>query len=324
MVPSLSSRGFDIRQDGLSEVAAWLPAVQDQLTDSLLVSAYDLHYGLLPDVHDFLTGNHWQTLYATPEVLIVDSGGYELGTSWDGSEVRRGERQPNAFSRTAYVAVVERLPTDQNIVLVTWDHVATASDRLSYKEQIEAASVLKRDNPRVLIDCLVKPQEGELYVNVDALAPEMNGLRSVDFIGLTEKELGDTLFDRALTLARLRAALDSRDISAPIHVFGALDPLFMRLYFDCGAEIFDGLTWLRYGLAGGRSVYREVSSLLDGDVHYSEPIRRARQQAEYLRGLRALQNELRSSLESKPAQGGVPVSAETVSTVIQNVLSKFA
>ncbi|MFE2359107.1 hypothetical protein [Streptomyces parvulus] len=308
----------------MSEVAAWLPAIQDQLTDSLLVSAYDLHHNLLPEVRDFLTGNHWRTIYATPEVLIVDSGGYELGTSWDGSEVRRGERIPDAFSRSDYDAIVGRLPTDQNIVLVTWDHAAMESDRLSYREQIDAAVRLKNENSRILIDCLIKPQEGEAYVNVDALAPELNGLRGVDLIGFTEKELGDSLFDRALTLARLREALDSLDIGTPIHVFGVLDPLFVRLYFDCGAEVFDGLTWLRYGMVNGCSVYREAGSLLGGDVYYSEPIRRARQQVEYLRGLRALRQELRSSLKSNPVSDSVPVNLETVDAVVQRLLNKIS
>ena len=52
--------------------------------------------------------------------------------------------------------------------------------------------------------------------------------------------------ERILNIAKLRYALDDAGIDAPIHVFGALDPVSSGAYFIAGAEIFDGLTWLRY------------------------------------------------------------------------------
>jgi hypothetical protein len=59
-----------------------------------------------------------------------------------------------------------------------------------------------------------------------------------------------------LTLAKLRMALDQLGIGAPIQVFGALDPISSPLYFLAGAEIFDGLTWLRFAYCGGFCVYQ--------------------------------------------------------------------
>jgi hypothetical protein len=34
--------------------------------------------------------------------------------------------------------------------------------------------------------------------------------------------------------------LDEAGVKSPIHVFGALDPLTVCLYFVAGAEVFDG------------------------------------------------------------------------------------
>ncbi len=58
-------------------------------------------------------------------------------------------------------------------------------------------------------------------------------------------------------IAAIRLALDDVEVSAPIHVFGSLDPLTTLLYFLSGAEIFDGLTWLRFGFDTGVAIYSQ-------------------------------------------------------------------
>jgi len=63
------------------------------------------------------------------------------------------------------------------------------------------------------------------------------------------------MLDRMETIARLRRGLDAAGVSAPIQVFGALDPLSSALYCLAGAEIFDGLTWLRFAYKDGQCVY---------------------------------------------------------------------
>jgi hypothetical protein len=54
-----------------------------------------------------------------------------------------------------------------------------------------------------------------------------------------------------------RRAMDAAEVKAPIHIFGSLDPLTTILYFVSGAEIFDGLTWLRFGYHEGRTMYHQ-------------------------------------------------------------------
>ena len=52
-----------------------------------------------------------------------------------------------------------------------------------------------------------------------------------------EKELGDSALVRMERIARLRRALDDAEVKAPVHVFGALDPILSCMYFLAGAEI---------------------------------------------------------------------------------------
>jgi hypothetical protein len=74
---------------------------------------------------------------------------------------------------------------------------------------------------------------------------------------MTEKELGDSLLTRLVNTAKLRCALDARRSKQLIHIFGSLDPIACPLFFIAGADIFDGLTWLRYGYHEDIAMYRQ-------------------------------------------------------------------
>jgi hypothetical protein len=90
---------------------------------------------------------------------------------------------------------------------------------------------------------------------MDNVHAQAKTLALFDVIGLTEKELGKTILERMKNIAELRLELDKLKIKAPIHVFGSLDPISSPLYFLAGAEIFDGLTWIRFGYHEGSAAY---------------------------------------------------------------------
>ena len=50
--------------------------------------------------------------------------------------------------------------------------------------------------------------------------------RGFDVVGVTERELGDSIFDRLVALRTLRSILDSARVNSPIHVFGGLESDF--------------------------------------------------------------------------------------------------
>ena len=91
---------------------------------------------------------------------------------------------------------------------------------------------------------------------------KVTDLRGFAVVGLTEKELGDSVFDAMVKIARLRTQRDAAEIGIPIHIFGSLDALTSVLYFLAGAEIFDGLTWLRFGYQDGRTLYSQNYGVL--------------------------------------------------------------
>lgn len=93
----------------------------------------------------------------------------------------------------------------------------------------------------------------------------MHEFRHFDAIGFTEKELGYSIFERMKAIARIRTELDKTNISIPIHIFGSLDTVSTPLYFLSGADIFDGLTWLRYSYTEAGALYlRNASALSHG------------------------------------------------------------
>jgi hypothetical protein len=90
----------------------------------------------------------------------------------------------------------------------------------------------------------------------------VRGLADFDVIGVTEKEVGNAILDRMKNIAKLRRALDKAGLETPIHVFGSLDTVTTPMYFLAGADIFDGLTWLRFAFHEGQTIYKQNYSAL--------------------------------------------------------------
>ena len=144
--------------------------------------------------------------------------------------------------------------------------VAVNYDRPSddVAEQIEAAASLcpGRELGREL---LLKPGERVSIAGlINQLSRHAQALARIDVVGVTEKEAGETLIDQLRIIASLRRQLDLVGFeNMPIHIFGGLDPIRTQLYFLAGADIFDGLTWLRYGFETGRAVYIKAFASLE-------------------------------------------------------------
>ncbi len=68
-------------------------------------------------------------------------------------------------------------------------------------------------------------------------------------------------------IARLRMALTAAGLDMPIHVFGSLDTITSPMYFLAGADIFDGLTWLRFAFYKGYTMYKHNFGAIDLGTH---------------------------------------------------------
>ena len=259
------------------------------IDEALLVSAYDIHHRLITDADKFRKGFR-ASAYASPRLLIIDSGWYEKSVGPSSGQWYHEVGDALPFARDDYVAVVDSLDKSVRAVLVSWDD----SGESSYLEQIAAAQDFFGVRPRFASTVLLKPERSRLHHDFSDLSDaDARRLRAFDVVGVTEKDLGDKILSRLTTLALLRDRLDAAGVDAPIHVFGGLDPLFTPLYFTAGAEIFDGLSWLRYAFRDGLTVYRDVAPLLDGSFEKRLPVAIARVQLDNLDALVELSRELK-------------------------------
>jgi hypothetical protein len=291
LVPSVSSKGFPVT-DGLSEAGAVLPIVINDLGETLLISAYDVHHGFLPD-HELLSRDERaETMYDVPSLLVLDSGGYELSDEFDSGERNQVPHVVRSFGRPEFDLVVRRLSHERDLLVVTYDE--PDFHRRSYREQREDAQAFADQNPKLKIDFILRPPAGDAYIDSSKLTQEAEALARFNVIGVTEKELGDTVLDRVLCLARLRRLLDSSGgATVPMHVFGALDPVLTPAYFMAGAEMFDGLSWLRYAYRDEMAVHPDELAVLTGSLETHRVLRDAERYLSNLRQLSRLGERLR-------------------------------
>lgn len=252
LVPSFSSKGSGRRRrrnaDGthgtVFEVEEVLGAASEFLTDSMLISAYDVHHGRIPRPERAVT-----------EITILDSGGYETSDAQDLSTAFVHPVNPEPWDLARYASVLGVWPAHIPAMFVSYDNSA---ERLPLQAQIDVARSLFARFPGHLRTFLLKPEtEDQQYLPIPEVISHAHQFSSFDVLGATEKELGSSFLKRMENIAKLRVALDEAGVQAPLHVFGGLDPISVPLYFFAGAEIFDGLTWLRYGYDGGCALYSQ-------------------------------------------------------------------
>ena len=230
------------------------------IDEVLLVSAYDIHYELLTDSKSFSRGFKFSR-YAHQKFLMIDSGWYEKMANKSGGLFIDEQEQPLPWEVIDYKKTIDALDPNVKAVVVSFDSTEP------YPKQIAKAQDFAGSHPQFAFTILLKPPKPSRFHKFEKLSQEdASNLRVFDIIGVTEKELGDSILTRLVTLARFRSFLDEAEVSAPIHVFGGLDILYTPLLFAAGAEIFDGVGWLRYAYREGLPVHREAGALLDNPV----------------------------------------------------------
>jgi hypothetical protein len=162
-----------------------------------------------------------------------------------------------------YIEELRKLPDGESLIVANADW---STRKQSIDKQVSAAQTLFAEFPAMTRNFLVKPVGDDLLLDIHLLLSHAKKLNAFDILGVTEKELGRTLFERLVNLATLRAGLNSQGINLPIHVWGGLDPLITPLFFFAGAEIFDGVSWLRYIYTDGMAVCRHSFAALDEDM----------------------------------------------------------
>lgn len=252
MVPSFSSKGFSFvktKESVVSECHEVMLVAKEFLEESLLISAYDIFYRLIPLPDDFKSA----------KINFIDSGGYETSQIYDFSGINKFNHSVKPWNVEMLKQVVQQWPEDMTGIMVSYDH---GELRQPIEEQRESAQNLFA-NSSLMSDFLIKPEKkNQSYIQLDKLLIKPEMLNGFDIIGVTEKEIGNSQWNRMINIAKLRKAMNEAGNNAPIHVFGSLDPINVILYFLAGAEIFDGLTWLKFAYHNGVATYIQNYNIL--------------------------------------------------------------
>jgi len=260
LVPSFSSKGFAFKSKkkkshpDVSEVTDALEFSKEFLTESMLVSAYDIFYNHISfDESSICT-----------DITIIDSGGYECGNTYDLSTVSKYNYELKKWDVERFEKVLVQWPEHKAGIAVSFDH---GNHKFPLIEQIKEAKELFAKYPKMLNDFLIKPEtKGQTHIQLDNIISHISLLKSFNIIGLTERELGNSILARMINIAKIRKALDEDNNLAPMHIFGSLDPITSILYFLAGAEIFDGLTWLKFSYFNNSAIYTSNFGVLNAEL----------------------------------------------------------
>lgn len=247
VIPSFSSRAKPP-----IPLKEFLDEILFSVVGPVLVSAYDIFHE--PDISGF--DFRREILKATPSFVLMDSGGYEANWNRKARQAKLiAARDARGWSRRHHNHVIANWPVDVPLVVATFD----TPERLpgSFEKQIEAAVSLAGRHPQFSVELLLKPPKPgrQRYLIASDIVPLARKLGQFAMIGVTEDEIGESMVERLAFLVELRLALDEARLATPIHVFGGLDPLMTPLYFWAGADVFDGLSWIRYAYEDGKSLY---------------------------------------------------------------------
>lgn len=235
LLPSFSSKGFP-------NVQKMFRALEETISDEILVSAYDLYHGYLEPPFDFAS------------LVFLDSGGYEASKDVELSETFDKEHVLHDWSPELHRNVIEKWNCASPTVVVNFD---SPKYRISTSEQIARAKAMPMPGGICGRELLIKPESGDARrVHLKNVIPAIKEMTGFVAVGVTEKEIGHSILDRMVNVALLRRALDEHHADMPLHIFGSLDTISTYLYFLAGADIFDGLTWLRYAFCDGDTIYR--------------------------------------------------------------------
>ncbi|MGE3108821.1 MAG: hypothetical protein AB7O77_10800 [Phycisphaerales bacterium] len=198
--------------------------------------------------------------------MYVDSGGYELAPIGDSAEPRPTGPGVKSFSKAMYLRVLNKLDADSTLAPLIITNSDYETRNFGLRRQAEEARRLFERFPRHAKSFLMKPKSRRDIDPTQLPQSHLQTLRGFDVVGVTADDLGRDLLVRLARLATLRRQLDEAGVNAPLHVWGGLDPLVTPLYFFAGADIFDGVSWLRYAFRDGCAISRAGYQVLSANV----------------------------------------------------------
>ena len=245
-IPSFSSRDDHYLKERIEILLPQIPQ------PTVLISAYDF-YNLKLNGH--ITPDIIKGLFKN-KLLFLDSGGFELqfsdGDNWSPDKYEHVISELNPQFYVGY----DKIPPYDNI----------SNTKEVILNSIEFLKSPNRDKGKVLLfHFSIKNTPIEEINKIVEIITENQEL--IDIIGLPEREIGANIIQSCLFVSLLRKRLDEKEIFKPIHIFGCSDPLSSILFVLAGADIFDGLGWIKYAFdkVNFRNVERSQLPFLNCD-----------------------------------------------------------
>src|SRR2546425_8485407 len=123
LCPSFSSKGF-------RDVSEIIEFMSEFITGGVLVSAYDIHHGAVS-----------VKKLVFPQIVFLDSGGYETRVDHDLSEAYGREHKPKRWSQELYATTLKKWPSHIPTVVVSFD---SPKKFFKVKEQVRRAQELHK------------------------------------------------------------------------------------------------------------------------------------------------------------------------------------
>ncbi|MEH6908797.1 hypothetical protein, partial [Neobacillus drentensis] len=133
----------------------------------------------------------------------------------------------------------------------------------------------------------------EKKLDIELLCTKIEKMAGFSIIGVTEKELGTSILERCKNIIQIRESMEKSGLQIPIHIFGCLDPLNIIAYFVCGADVFDGLSWLRFSFIDGIGCYINSYAITSGMWSLSDQRLKALTYGKNLQEITLLMNRMR-------------------------------
>jgi hypothetical protein len=219
--PSISSLKTANSPLAYAQILKALASINSQF----LISAYDIGCA------DEDTKSSFRSLIkdalAAGTTVLMDSGNYEsywrgAGASWDeGAFHSVLGALPFSFAfGFDEQNPPQNLDTHVGLVVERWNRDQVAAEKRAVIPIVHAT-------PDVL----------------PALCQRVVAATGVPMIAVPERRLGEGVFERAATVAQIRAALNESHEYTALHLLGTGNPISIAIYSIFGADSFDGLEW---------------------------------------------------------------------------------
>jgi len=190
-----------------------------------LISAYDVYQVEETDKLSKEISN----LSETSKFVLVDSGHYE--TFWNNDK---------KWSFKKYDSILKNIKLD-----MCFSHDVFWEKDKKLKEHVSETVTNTAMTAGSLIQGEVIPI---IHGTPDTFSSIIKGvIKGIEpqIIGITERELGASLLERASTLKKIRDEVDTIRENIVIHLLGTGNPASILIYTLCGANTFDALEWCK-------------------------------------------------------------------------------